>query len=359
MKVIAFEEHYKTHAIAQANKANPIEQTYDTWKQLGRFPGDPALGVPPGIYALDDKRIAAMDAAGIDVQILSHTAPGPEELEPSLGIELARQSNDAAHAAVTRYPGRFRGFATLPMRDPKAAVEELERTIHKLGFVGALINGHVNGRYLDDKFFWPIFECAENLNVPIYLHPNRPPQPVVSACYEGFNPIVSGFLALAGLGWHIDTGIHAMRLILGGVFDAFPRLQMIVGHNFEILSWAGWRSTYAFPPKDTGLKRHIIDYLRENFYGGILAGEFSDQVPGAIDKSWSASYQAYLGMANTIGSDRVLFTTDTPYGSMKAARQCFDQMPIDENDKKKIGYLNAERLLGLSFEADKILARTA
>ncbi len=359
MKVIAFEEHYKTPAIAQANKANPIEQIYDRWNKLGRFPGDPSQGIPHGIYDLDEKRIAAMDSAGIDVQILSHTCPGPEELEPRLALELARQANDAAHATVTRYPDRFRAFATLPMRDPKAATEELERTVRKLGFVGALINGHVNGRYLDDKFFWPVFECAEHLNVPIYLHPNRPPQPVVSVYYDGFNPIVSGFLALAGVGWHVDTGLHALRLILGGVFDAFPRLQIIVGHNFEILSWTGWRATYAFPPKDTGLKRHVIDYLRENFYGGILAGEFSDQVPGAIDKSWSASYQAYLGMANTIGSDRVLFTTDTPYGSMKAARQCFDQMPIDENDKKKIAYLNAERLLGLSFEAERVLSRTA
>ncbi|HTU50695.1 MAG TPA: amidohydrolase family protein [Acidobacteriaceae bacterium] len=206
MKVIAFEEHYKIPAIAQANKANPIEQIYDTWNKLGRFPGDPSKGVPPDIYDLDEKRIAAMDAAGIDVQILSHTVPGPEELEPKLAIELARKANEAAHATVTRFPDRFRAFAALPMLDPKAAADELERTVHKLGFVGALINGHVNGRYLDDKFFWPVFECAEKLNVPIYLHPNRPPQPVVSACYDGFNPIVSGFLALAGLGWHIDTG---------------------------------------------------------------------------------------------------------------------------------------------------------
>jgi predicted TIM-barrel fold metal-dependent hydrolase len=159
--------------------------------------------------------------------------------------------------------------------------------------------------------------------------------------------------------WPDGHGIHAMRLILGGVFDAFPGVQIIVGHNFEILSWTAWRATYAFPPTDTGLKRHVIDYLRENFYGGILAGEFADQLPGAIDKSWSSSYQAYLGMANTIGIDRVLFTTDTPYGSMKAARQCFDQMPIDANDKKKIAYLNAERLLGLSFEAEAVPSRTA
>lgn len=349
MKVVAFEEHYKIPAIAEANKGSAIEQIYDKWRELGRFPGDPAQGIPRGIYDLDEKRVAALDAAGIDVQILSHTVPGPEELDPSIAIDLAKQANDAAHKTVTQYPDRFRAFATLPMRDPKAAAAELERSVKNLGFVGALINGHVNGRYLDDKFFWPVFEAAESLNVPIYLHPNRPPQAVVSACYDGFNPIVSGFLTLAGLGWHIDVGIHVMRLILGGVFDQFPRLQMIVGHNFEILSWSGWRASYAFPQKDTGLKRNVIDYLRENFYGGILAGEFSDQVPGEVDKSWNAAYQAYLSMVNMIGTDRVLFTTDMPYGSMKAARQSFDQMPIDENDRKKIAYLNAERLLGVNF----------
>jgi hypothetical protein len=358
MKVIAFEEHYKTHAIAQANKAHPIEQVYTQWQQVGRYMGDPSEGIPPGIYDLGEKRIAAMDAAGIDVQILSHTAPGPEELEPKLAIELASQANDAANAAVAHYPDRFRAFATLPMRDPKAAAEELERTVRKLGFVGALINGHVNGRYLDDKFFWPVFESAENLNVPIYLHPNRPPQPVVSAYYDGFNPFVSGFLAQAGVGWHVDTGIHVLRLILGGVFDAFPRLQVIVGHNFEILSWAAWRSNYSFPTKESGLKRTIIEYLRENLYGGILAGEYQDQVPGAMDKSWNSAYQAYLGLANTVGIDRVLFTADAPYGNMRAARQCFDQMPINVHDKEKIAHLNAERLLGLSFEAERPLART-
>jgi predicted TIM-barrel fold metal-dependent hydrolase len=137
-------------------------------------------------------------------------------------------------------------------------------------------------------------------------------------------------------------------LILGGVFDRFPALQIIVGHHFEALSWMAWRTDYGFPlKKNGGLKRTIKEYLRENFYGGILCGEFADQEPGVVDKSWSLSYHAYLGMANTIGIDRVLFTTDHPYGSMKAARPFFDQMPINANDREKIAHLNAERLLGL------------
>jgi predicted TIM-barrel fold metal-dependent hydrolase len=350
MKVIAFEEHYKLLSIHEANKKinDPVLLAYDAMKKGGRLAEDPKTGFPAGIYDLGEGRIALMDESGIDVQILSHTCPGPENLEPPLAIELSKQSNEAVAAAIARYPDRFLGFAALPMRDPAAAARELERAVRELGFVGALINGHVNGRYLDDKFFWPVFECAEALGVPIYLHPQMPPKPVVDAYYSGFAPPVSALLSIAGLGWHIDTGIHSIRLILGGVFDRFPALQIIVGHHFEALSWMAWRTDYGFPPgKNGGLKRTIKEYLRENFYGGILCGEFADQEPGALDKSWNLSNEAYQGMVNTVGIDRVLFTTDHPYGNIKAARPMFERMPINANDKEKIAHLNAERLLGL------------
>src|ERR1700753_1561747 len=185
-----------------------------------------------------------MDVAGIDVQILSYATPSAERLEPSLSRGLTRQANDELAAVISKHPDRFLGFATLPMTDPTAAARELERAINDLHFVGALINGHVNGRYLDDKFFWPVFECAETLDVPIFLHPVMPPKPVVDAYYSGFDPYVSTTLSAAGLGWHIDTAIHCIRLILGGVFDRFPRLQIIVGHHFEALSWMAWRTDY-------------------------------------------------------------------------------------------------------------------
>jgi predicted TIM-barrel fold metal-dependent hydrolase len=350
MKIIAFEEHYKLLSIHEANKKinDPVLLAYEAMKNGGRLSEDPKTGFPAGIYDLGEGRIALMDEAGIDVQILSHTVPGPENLEPALAKELSKQSNEAIAAAIAKYPGRFLGFASLPMRDPAAAARELERTVRDLGFVGALINGHVNGRYLDDKFFWPVFECAEALGVPIFLHPQMPPKPVVDTYYSGFAPPVSALLSIAGLGWHIDTGIHSIRLILGGVFDKFPALQIIVGHHFEALSWMAWRTDYGFPPgKNGGLKRSVKEYLRENFYGGILCGEFADQEPGGLDKSWNLSNEAYQGMANTVGIDRILFTTDHPYGNIKAARPMFERMPINANDKEKIAHLNAERLLGL------------
>ena len=350
MKVIGFEEHYMLPAIAEAIPNSP-EKLFDVIN--GRF-GDTAAqgGWPAGIGDLGEGRIAAMDAAGIDMQILSNV-PGAEAVEPSLAVELARQANDTVAAAVAKHPGRLLGFATLPMRDPVAAASELERAVRKLGFVGALINGHVNGRYLDDKFFWPVFDCAETLGVPIYLHPTVPPRPVIDACYSGFTAGVSAMFSIAGVGWHIDTGIHCIRLILGGVFDRFPRLQIIVGHQFEALSWMAWRADYSFPVNETGLQRTIKEYLRENFYGGILAGEYAHQEPGAMDSSWSLSYNAYLGMVNVIGIDRIVFTTDYPFGSIKVARQFLDRMPITPADKEKIAHLNAERLLGLATQGQQ------
>jgi predicted TIM-barrel fold metal-dependent hydrolase len=132
------------------------------------------------------------------------------------------------------------------------------------------------------------------------------------------------------------------------VFDRFAGLQIIVGHQFEALSWMAWRTDYSFQPDASGgLKRTIKEYLRENFYGGILAGDFANQESGAVDGSWSLSYNAYLGMVNLIGIDGVVFTTDYPYANMKAAHQFLDQMPINLGDKEKIAHLNAECLLGL------------
>ncbi|HXY64083.1 MAG TPA: amidohydrolase family protein [Mycobacterium sp.] len=346
MKIIAFEEHYVLPAIAEANPNNPRKLFGEV--RNGHFEdSDADGGWPTGILDIGEGRIAAMDAAGIDVQILSNV-PGAEAVEVPLAVELASKANDAVAAAVTQHRARFLGFATLPMGDPKAAAAELERAVRDHGFVGALINGHVNGRYLDDKFFWPVFESAETLGVPIYLHPTVPPQPVIDACYKGFSPGVSAMLSIAGAGWHIDTGIHCLRLILGGVFDRFPRLQLIVGHQFEALSWMAWRADYAFPVAESGLKRTVKEYLRENFYGGILAGDFANQEPGATDPSWSLSFNAYQAMVNVIGIDRVVFTADYPFGSMKSGRQFLEQLPINPADKEKIAHLNAERLLGLS-----------
>jgi predicted TIM-barrel fold metal-dependent hydrolase len=200
-----------------------------------------------------DKRISEMDAAGIDVQVLSLNSPGVEQLDEAEALALAREANDFAAEAVKRNPTRFAGFATLPVAAPEKAAEELERMVREHRFKGANINGHHQGRYLDDRFFWPILERAELLQVPIYLHPTPPPASVIKASYGGFSPEVTFMLASAGWGWHIETAIHVLRIILGGAFDRYPKLQLVIGHMGESLPFMQSRVDIMAPPI-TGLK---------------------------------------------------------------------------------------------------------
>ena len=177
-------------------------------------------------------RIRRMDAAGIDVQVLSHVAPGVQTLESTLAIELAREVNDWLGDVVKSYPTRFAGFAMLPMQSPQAAADELERTVTQLGFKGALINGHTDGRYLDDERFSVVLERAQALDVPIYIHPTDPPQGVTDVYYREYPDMVTG-----GWGWQVETGTHLLRMMCGGVFDRFPRLRIIVGHMGELIPY--------------------------------------------------------------------------------------------------------------------------
>ena len=158
-----------------------------------------------------------------------------EQLEPADAVVLARESNDFLAEAIAKNPTRFGAFAALPTSSPDRAAEELQRRATNHAFQGAVVNGHTRGRYLDDPFFSPILECANSLSVPIYLHPTPPPEPVCQAWFSGFAPFVSEMLAGAGWGWHIETALHVIRMILGGVFDRFPNLQIIVGHMGETL----------------------------------------------------------------------------------------------------------------------------
>jgi uncharacterized protein len=190
--------------------------------------GDRAAKLLEQLCDIGENRITEMDAAGIDVQVLSLTSPGTEQLEATDAVSLARDANDFLAEAVAKNPTRFAGFATLPTASPDKAAEELERMVRDHNFKGAVINGHHRGRYLDDRFFWPILERAESLNLPIYLHPTQPPKPVIEALYSGYSPIVNEMLAGPGWGWHIETGVHIIRLILGGVFDQYPKLQIVI-----------------------------------------------------------------------------------------------------------------------------------
>ncbi len=278
------------------------------------------------------QRIAEMDAAGIDVQLLSLNAPGVEQAEPAEQIAISRESNDFLAEAITKNPKRFAGFASLPIAAPDKAAEEFDRTVKQLGFKGALINGHTRGRYLDDKFFSPILERADALNVPIYLHPTVPPKAVVDAIYSGFSPAVDAVFASAGWGWHIETAIHVLRLILGGVFDHHPKLQVVVGHLGEGLPFMLPRLNKNLPPEMTKLKRRLGEYLRENVH--YTFGGFNFPA-------------TFLDLLLEVGVDRIMFSVDHPYGSMAEARAFLEQLPVTPADRERIAHGNADRLFGL------------
>jgi len=278
------------------------------------------------------KRVSEMDAAGIDMQVLSLNSPGVEQAETDVAISVARDTNDFLADAVKSHPTRFAAFASLPIQAPDKAAEELERTVRQLGFKGALINGHTRGRYLDDKFFSPILERANALNVPIYVHPTRPPQAVVEAIYSGFSPAVNAQFAIAGWGWHIETAIHVIRLMLGGVFDRYPKLQIMIGHLGEGLPFMLPRLGRAMPQEMTKLERPLADYLRENVH--YTFGGFNFPA-------------TFLNLLLEVGASRIMFSVDYPYGSMAEARAFLQQLPVSEADRERIAHGNAEKLLGL------------
>ena len=276
-----------------------------------------------------DGRLAEMDAAGIDVQILSLNAPGVEQAEVSEQVAIARESNDFLADVIKKNPKRFAGFASLPVAAPDQAAEEFDRRVKQQGFKGALINGHTRGRYLDDKFFSPILERAEALNVPIYLHPTVPPKQVAEILYGGFAPPVSAAFQSAGWGWHIETGVHLIRMILGGVFDRYPKLQVVVGHLGEGVPFMLPRLNRNLPPGLTKLQRPLAAYLRENVHYTFAGFNFP---------------ATFLDLLLEVGAERIMFSVDHPYGSMKEARAFLDHIPVSATDRERIAHGNAEQM---------------
>jgi predicted TIM-barrel fold metal-dependent hydrolase len=319
LRTIAVEEHWATPRFLQGPGREYRDLT---------FPG-----LLDRLLDLADKRIHEMDSAGIDMQVLMLNSPGAEPLDAGQAAEFARETNDLLSEAIRQHPGRFAGYAVLPTAAPGLAADELERAVGKLGLRGAVINGHIQDRYLDDSFFWPILERAEALEVPIYVHPVRPPKPVVEVSFTGNFPAQSAhWLAIAGWGWHIETATHILRIILSGVFDRYPRLQFIVGHLGEGLPFFLERFDQVLRPNTTGLNRPVGDYLRQNLHYSFSGFNF---VP------------AFLNLLLEVGTDRILFSCDYPYGSMAKARAFLDQIPVSPADRERIAHRNAEQLFGL------------
>lgn len=327
MRTITLEEHYATTAFMDSPGRALMERAAATV----HHPDLAAL--VEQLCDLGEGRIAAMDAAGIDVQVLSLTAPGLEQLAADEAVALARETNDVLARAVSSHPGRFAGFAALPTAAPDLAADELRRTVEEHGFVGALINGHTRGRYLDDEFFWPILACAESLGRPLYLHPTPPPSAIVDGMYRGnFPEGVTAALATTAWGWHVETATHLLRIVLSGALDRFPGLQLVVGHLGETLPFVLPRLERVLPAQLTGLERNVGDYLRDRVHYTISGF------------NWTP---AFLDLLLQVGSERIMFSADHPFSSMAQARAFLDQLPVSAADRERIAHGNAERLLGI------------
>jgi uncharacterized protein len=321
LRIIALEEHFASPGFIAGPGRGFIERLRST--------GARGAKIFEQLQDVGGGRTAEMDAAGIDMQVLSLNAPGVEQAEVAEQVAIARESNDFLADAVTKNPKRFAAFASLPVAAPEQAADELDRRVRQQGFKGTLVNGHTRGRYLDDKFFSPILERAEALNVPIYLHPTVPPKPVVDVLYGGFSPAVSAVFAAAGWGWHIETAVHLIRMILGGVFDRYPKLQVVVGHLGEGIPFMLPRLNKNLPMEMTRLARPLGGYLRENVH--YTFGGFNFPA-------------TFLDLLLEVGGERIMVSCDHPYGSMAEARAFLDQIPVSPADHERIAHGNAERL---------------
>jgi 2,3-dihydroxybenzoate decarboxylase len=343
MRKVAVEEHFLMPGAEDYLKRMQALRGYEAARVRADASRIPAPGLGLGRRApemiekrldLGDGRIAEMDACGIDVMVLSQTtSEGHINPDKTEAIEFARATNDYLASRIAVHPDRFEGFASLPLEDPQAAVKELERAVTELGFKGGFAQGHVLGEYLDAPKFRCVWEALEALDVPIYLHP---------AFADADNVKIYGdYPLLLGPAWHfgVDTATHVLRIIAGGIFDAFPRAQIMIGHMGEGLPYVlhrldeGWEPSRWNPDPDCEkLDRRLSEYVR----GNVL-----------ITTSGNHSNEALACAIAAVGADRILFATDYPPLPMEELVEFIDAAPISEDDREKICHLNAERILRL------------
>jgi 5-carboxyvanillate decarboxylase len=282
---------------------------------------------------IGDWRISDMDASGIDMQILSLTSPGVQVFDAATAAAIAADTNDQVAQAVRTYPTRFAALAAVAPQDPKGAAREIDRAVKSLGLKGVIINSHTRGEFLDDPKFWEIFEAAESLNVPIYIHPQAPPPAMIG-------PYVERGLEGALWGFGAETGLHALAIIRSGALDRFPRLRIVIGHAGEALPFWLFRLDYmnrsARPAIRTGaasLARQISEYMKENFY---------------VTTSGMAWAPVITFIQSVLGMDRVLYAMDYPYQFEVSEVIASDDVPMSEVDRKKFFQTNAERVFSLT-----------
>ncbi len=321
---IATEETYTTDELIALNAINDehVEYLKET-----------------GLAELGPGRIGAMDEAGINIQILSAHTPGVQNAPVHEGIDLAYRLNKMiAEGPMATYPGRYQAYATLPLQDPEAAADELERAVQEDGFVGAMTNGFIGEKFLDHADFEPLLARAEALDVPIYLHPGYPPEKVFDIYYRttrpGYDQTFQNYIfSGSGYGWHQEALTQCLRLIISGTFDRFPKLQMIIGHMGEGLPFYYERIVGDMSESTAdSLNKPLRQYFSDNFWYTTSAF-FQDEL-------------LYL-LLRYISVDRVMFGIDYPFADMKQGTDWFRAVDLPREAKEKIAFRNAEKLFGI------------
>jgi predicted TIM-barrel fold metal-dependent hydrolase len=329
MRTIALEEHFTAPdlvaridpALIAARGFRPRPASPDGYSPLKLAP------------EIGEQRLASMDAAGITVQVLSNTGPGPDLVAGEAGVALARDMNDHLAKAVSARPDRFAGFAVLPMQSPAACADELRRCVNDLGFCGALINGTTEGRFLDHPAYDDLLATAVELDVPIYIHPHLAPTEVREAYFGGLKPAAGQVLEAAGWGWHAETGIQVLRMVLAGTLDKHRGLKLIIGHMGEMLPMMLARADDVF--------RLAIDHLERP-----IGQQVTEQV--WVTTSGIFTEPPFLAALLTFGIDRLMFSVDYPYARNEQGRAFLERVSLSPADRAKLTHGNADALLRLT-----------
>ncbi|WP_029134130.1 amidohydrolase family protein [Sedimenticola selenatireducens] len=314
MKIIGIEEHW-------------ISKKFES---LYPAPGRPGSDAPIEVLTdIGEKRISVLDKVGIDLQVLGHG------MFPATSATIGdiQATNDQAAEATSKYPTRLAAFAALPLASATDAANELERTVIQYGFKGAMINGTIDGQFLDHPRFEPLLAKAEELGVPLYLHPAYPVPSVSDVYYKGeFSDLVGFTLGSTAAGWHWEVGLHVLRMIVAGVFDRHPKLQIVIGHLGELIPFYWERIQFWLEPRAEGLKLPVREYFPRNIH--VTTSGYTTIPP--------------LQLALEIfGADRIIFSVDYPFSPIAPAVNCLEIMPVSEEDRIKIASGNVSRLLNL------------
>ena len=328
MRIVTLEEHV---SFPEMTRRIPAAATKNN-----AFEHSPAIQkLAPKLADITSERLQSMDNNGISMQILSVTGPGADLLDASDAVAFAREYNDSIARQIENHASRFSAFAHLPVAVPEAAADELERTVKLYGFKGALINGLTNNEFLDNPKFSPIFQRAEQLDVPIYLHPGMPPQSVVDAYYSSLPKYAGMLLSIAGWGWHSETAIHVLRLFVSGIFDRYPQFKLIIGHMGEMIPMMMARCDNAFKPGQAGInERTLIDTLQAQVH---------------ITTSGLFTLPPLITAIDTFGIDNIMFSVDYPFSTNEQGSAYIELIRdrLGEAPLHKIAHANADALLHL------------